>query len=176
MAKLFDLVKKRKIFVLTLVIVITFTPFTQLLGLNLNNDSVKLKSPEIANNSTETKSNQEFNQTNFPQKKTFQYEISTDYELSESMKIYFDKLVEFLKDNPEVTISITGYSDAEGTYEQKIYRSQKRALNAANYIKSKGIDQKRVLYTARPINPINEGTSSEFRSKKIPRIEIQILR
>lgn len=166
----------RKKSLIIILIAILFT-FTFLFSKNSNIDSLLSKSSASASNSSNAFAMKELDfDVKISNKRTLQYEVASDYELTESMKNYFDKIAEFLKTNPEVSILITAYSDAESNYEQKLYRSQKRAKNAADYLISKGIDEKRVIYSAKNPLPMNKINEQEIESKKLPIIEIQFLR
>ncbi len=168
-------VKNKKIlvfFIFTLLFTITL-----LFSKNTNFDSILVKSSAVINNSSSIFEIKESDSDyTIPHKKIFEYEISSDYELTQSMKNYFDKIVEFLKDNPEVSVLISAYSDAESNYEQKLFRSHKRAKYAADYLISKGIDEKRIAYSAKPTHSHEKVTKKDIINKKLPIIEIQLLR
>jgi len=55
-----------------------------------------------------------------------------------------DKLVEILRENPEITIELSSHTDIRGKYDYNMKLSQRRADSAIAYIVSKGIDAKRM--------------------------------
>lgn len=55
-----------------------------------------------------------------------------------------DKLVEILKENPEITIELSSHCDIRGKYDYNMKLSQRRAESAVAYIISKGVDAKRM--------------------------------
>lgn len=69
------------------------------------------------------------------------------YTLTSASKDQLDKIIEYMKSNPELSISISGYSDNSGDSEYNKWLSQKRAETSRDYILSKGIAQNRILNT-----------------------------
>lgn len=55
-----------------------------------------------------------------------------------------DKLVQFLKDNPGVSIELSSHTDSRDTDENNQELSQKRAESAVNYMVSRGISRSRM--------------------------------
>ena len=55
-----------------------------------------------------------------------------------------DKLVQFLKDNPGVSIELSSHTDSRDNDENNMILSQKRAESAVNYMASKGIAKSRM--------------------------------
>ena len=55
-----------------------------------------------------------------------------------------DKVVQFLKDNPNVEIELGSHTDARGNAQSNQELSQKRAQAAVDYIVNKGIDSNRI--------------------------------
>jgi peptidoglycan-associated lipoprotein len=55
-----------------------------------------------------------------------------------------DKLVDILKDNPEISIELSSHTDIRGDEEYNQKLSQRRAESAVNYIISKGISKERI--------------------------------
>lgn len=79
--------------------------------------------------------------------------------ITDAEKPKFDKLVEFLKANPETKVAITGYADA-GTGNPKINMtySQQRAENVAKGLTDAGIDASRITVDAKgdTVQPFSE--------------------
>ena len=57
-----------------------------------------------------------------------------------------DKLVGFMKENPEIKILIAGYTDNTGSWDYNLKLSLERAKVVFDYLVSKGIDAKRMQY------------------------------
>ena len=55
-----------------------------------------------------------------------------------------DKLVDILKDNPEIKIELSSHTDSRNTAEYNLELSKKRAQSAVDYIVSKGIEPGRI--------------------------------
>lgn len=55
-----------------------------------------------------------------------------------------DKLVEILRDNPEIKIELGSHTDSRATDDYNMTLSQKRAESAVNYIVTQGIDASRI--------------------------------
>ncbi len=55
-----------------------------------------------------------------------------------------DKIVAFMKENPEVIVELYSHTDARGTDELNKMVSDKRAIESVNYICNKGISRKRI--------------------------------
>ncbi|MCS6822655.1 MAG: OmpA family protein [Cytophagaceae bacterium] len=58
--------------------------------------------------------------------------------------IELNKIVELLKNNPDIKIELASHTDERGSDRYNQILSQKRAESAVNYIISKGIDKKRI--------------------------------
>ena len=56
-----------------------------------------------------------------------------------------DKLVQILKDNPDIKIELSSHTDSRQTAEYNLDLSKRRAQSAVNYIVSKGIDPSRII-------------------------------
>ena len=66
------------------------------------------------------------------------------YFIREDAKPELDKIVRFLKDNPNVNIILKSHTDSRASNEYNLTLSQNRAQAAVNYITSKGISIKRI--------------------------------
>ncbi|MGL4956679.1 MAG: OmpA family protein, partial [Bacteroidales bacterium] len=58
------------------------------------------------------------------------------------------KLINFLKDNPDVTVHLDAFSDAHGSQDVKAKVSERRARVLKQYLKDNGIDIRRVTTAA----------------------------
>ncbi len=57
-----------------------------------------------------------------------------------------DKVVQIMKDNPKLIMTISSHTDSRGNDKQNMLLSQKRAKYAYEYIISKGIEPQRLSY------------------------------
>ncbi len=86
-----------------------------------------------------------------------------------------NKVVEFMKQNPQMKVEISGHTDNIGTYEQNMTLSKQRADAVANYLINHGISADRLVtkgygYT----KPIVPNDTPEHRQKN-RRVEFKIL-
>lgn len=66
------------------------------------------------------------------------------YDLKQESQAELDKAVQFLKDNPTVTVQIEGHTDVVGTAADNQKLSEQRARTVMNYLIVKGIKDKRI--------------------------------
>ncbi|MDO8999850.1 MAG: OmpA family protein [Bacteroidota bacterium] len=59
-------------------------------------------------------------------------------------KLELDKIVQLLKQNPEIVIELSSHTDCRGTATRNLALSDRRAKASAGYIISKGISQSRI--------------------------------
>jgi len=85
-----------------------------------------------------------------------------------------DDLAAILKKNPELKISIEGYTDTTGTPERNIILSQKRADAVKSYLVFKGIGASRVIAIGHgQEQPIADNSTEEGRSAN-RRVELKL--
>jgi outer membrane protein OmpA-like peptidoglycan-associated protein len=65
-------------------------------------------------------------------------------EILEESAVELDKLVNFLKDNPSLTVELSSHTDSRGSDDYNLKLSQARAKSAVDYVISKGIDSSRI--------------------------------
>jgi peptidoglycan-associated lipoprotein len=65
-------------------------------------------------------------------------------EIRSDAAIELDKLVNILKDNPDIKIELSSHTDSRGDDDYNMRLSQRRAESAVNYIISKGISRDRI--------------------------------
>jgi outer membrane protein OmpA-like peptidoglycan-associated protein len=105
----------------------------------------------------------------------FNYSTSSSVEIPDSLKNLLPSIVKYLKKNPNSIIQIMGHSDDSGTMEENQERSMKRAENVANYLKSKGIKEIRILTMGKgALEPIASNDTEAGRQKN-SRVEIRII-
>ncbi len=68
------------------------------------------------------------------------------FELKSDSENELAKLIEFLKNNPERKIEISGHTDNVGSAEHNRVLSENRAKSVYNYLIEKGIDQDKLTY------------------------------
>lgn len=74
----------------------------------------------------------------------FSFPESEDTELTPRMVAFLDILIVEIQNNEEFNLTIYGHSDGKGSKELNSIRAKKRAENALNYLKSKGLNPDRV--------------------------------
>ena len=96
---------------------------------------------------------------------------SKKYDLQPTSFIELNKVAELLKDNPSLTIQISGYTDNVGKPADNLLLSVNRAKAVVTYLQSKGIDGKRLVGKgfgeANPIasNNVETGKSQNRRTE-----------
>ena len=96
------------------------------------------------------------------------FEIDSD-ELKSSSYSELDNLVDYLKDNPDEKVLISGHTDDRGSKFYNKELSQRRAKAVVKYLEERGIDPERVkskgFGETKPIAPndIKEGRSENRR-------------
>jgi OmpA-OmpF porin, OOP family len=74
------------------------------------------------------------------------YPTSASVQVTPEMKIYLNKVAEYMLNNPDARIIIIGHSDNQGTIEQRTWRARERAKNVEKYLlKELNIPQDRVI-------------------------------
>ena len=87
-------------------------------------------------------------------------------ELLNESKAELQQLVQFLRDNPDVKIQITGHTDNVGTQAYNLDLSQNRARSVANCLLNEGIAMTRVSYKGMGFSePVADNNSEEGRAQ-----------
>jgi outer membrane protein OmpA-like peptidoglycan-associated protein/tetratricopeptide (TPR) repeat protein len=97
------------------------------------------------------------------------------WELKEQSRIELDKVVQLMKENPSLTIEISGHTDNTGTPEYNLGLSDRRAASVTDYLSIHGVSPERM--TARGFGltrPITSNESEEGRAIN-RRTELKIL-
>lgn len=99
--------------------------------------------------------------------------------LPESTK-ELDKVVDFLKQNPQLKIELSSHTDCRGSYDYNRELSKKRALSAIMYILDSGIERERLSAKgygeSRPVNGCVDGvdcTEQEHRQNRRTEVFIE---
>lgn len=103
-----------------------------------------------------------------------QFEFDT-YVLERSSFVELDKVVEYLKQHPEVSVRLSGYADFVGPDDYNLNLSRDRARSVANHFISRGIPSQRIIsYGFGKIKPITLEKTDEAR-KINRRVEIRFV-
>lgn len=87
-----------------------------------------------------------------------------------------DQLATFLKQNPKLTVEISGHTDSVGDKDKNWSLSQKRAETIANYLKRKGISLNRISAVGHGESQPIASNDTESGRKKNRRIVIRMFR
>jgi outer membrane protein OmpA-like peptidoglycan-associated protein/tetratricopeptide (TPR) repeat protein len=91
---------------------------------------------------------------------------SNKFELKPESETELDNLVALLLENPNLRITLNGYTDNIGSPATNLQLSKNRALSVKQYLESKGIASSRLLYKGfGEANPIAPNTTEEGRIK-----------
>lgn len=85
------------------------------------------------------------------------------------------KVVEFMKLNPETKVEIAAYTDDTGTEEFNKVLSENRAKEVMKYLVESGITQSRLVAKGYGMKGIEPGSSEEARAKN-RRVELKVLK
>ena len=98
------------------------------------------------------------------------------YELKPASQIELDDVVKLLKENPPVFIQINGYTDNVGKPADNLLLSENRAKSVVNYLKSKGIDPRRLSFKGYgETQPVQPNTTEAGRAQN-RRTELKVLK
>ena len=85
---------------------------------------------------------------------------SKKFDLKQESVVELDKVVQLLKDNPNLKIQISGYTDDIGQPKDNILLSNNRAKTVVDYLVTKGVLQPRLIYKGfGDANPLTDNTS-----------------
>ncbi len=105
----------------------------------------------------------------------FPYNSDKEIRNPEILK-YLDELVIKLKENPDLKVEITGYTDNIGSPQSNKWLGLQRAKRIANLLIKKGVDKNRIIIkSGGEENPIADNSTPEGR-KQNRRVEIKIIR
>jgi len=102
-----------------------------------------------------------------------QFEKAKSDLLTGSLRV-LDEVVEILKQNPELKLSIEGHTSNDGSYEANMKLSEQRADRVKDYLITKGIDSNRLQSEGfGPNKPLNKGkTLAELALNR--RVELKV--
>ena len=98
------------------------------------------------------------------------------YELKPASQLELDDVVKLLKENPLLSIQINGYTDNVGKPADNLLLSENRAKSVVNYLKSKGIDPRRLSFKGNgDAQPVAPNTTDAGRAQN-RRTELKVLK
>jgi outer membrane protein OmpA-like peptidoglycan-associated protein len=97
------------------------------------------------------------------------------YDLKPASQIELEEVIRLLKENPQVSIQINGYTDNVGKEADNLLLSENRAKSVVNYLKSKGIDAKRLFFKGYGDEQPVSGNDTEEGRGKNRRTELKIM-
>jgi outer membrane protein OmpA-like peptidoglycan-associated protein len=98
--------------------------------------------------------------------RTFTYPTSDYTNLTPEIRKFLNDVAVYMKENPEIVISIIGHSDNFGTFEQNDFRAKDRAQKVADYLVNNGISRRRLLASGKgSLDPVAKNDTEEGRRK-----------
>jgi len=98
--------------------------------------------------------------------RTFTYPTSDYTNLTSELRKYLTDVTQYMKDNPGIVISITGHSDAFGSFQQNDFRAKDRADKIVDFLVKSGITRRRLLANGKgALDPIATNDTEEGRRK-----------
>lgn len=100
---------------------------------------------------------------------------TNSYELNKKSEVELSRLVQLLKDNPQVKIEIMGHTDNSGSEKFNLTLSENRAKAVADYLIQQGIDATRIKYKGYGEKyPVADNATEEGRAQN-RRTEFRII-
>ncbi len=94
------------------------------------------------------------------------YYATNSSELTDASKIVLDVLIDFLNDNPNISIEIQGHTDNIGRYQDNLVLSESRAKSVYNYLIQNYIQANRLTYKGyADSKPVADNNTEEGRSQ-----------
>ncbi len=107
--------------------------------------------------------------------RAFPFSTSVSLNLSTDARQYLDAVAEYLKSNPRATVRIVGHSDNTGTTAEQQTVSERRAQQANEYLRRKGISQGRIFPSAMGAREPVADNISEAGRRRNRRVDIQVV-
>lgn len=135
------------------------------------------KEPELALNNPKIEEQESITKFNLANPYLFSFAASSSTELNNELKQEIKKMSQFLKANPRIRVSITGFSDNAGTFTENDRRSRLRAEKAYQEFIKNGIKTNQLAPPSwkGSISPIANNDTEEGRRKN-RRVEIVFIR
>lgn len=101
------------------------------------------------------------------------------WDIRADAKIELNKIVAFMKDNPDIKVDLLSHTDARGTAQYNLELSEKRAKSAMEYVISQGIPPSQItsrgMGETKPANKCKDGVScSESEHQQNRRTEFVV--
>ena len=97
-------------------------------------------------------------------------------DLKQTSELELDRLVRFLKNNPNISIQINGHTDNVGQAAYNVALSERRAQSVVNYLISKGIAKERLTSKGFGMTkPVASNDTAEGKASN-RRVEMRILK
>ncbi len=101
---------------------------------------------------------------------------TNSYKLKPESFVELNKVVHFLKTNPNLEIEVSGHTDSIGTYQYNMQLSEKRARAVADYLIKQGIDPGRLQVKGYGFTRPEASNRTEKGRRLNRRVEIKILK
>jgi outer membrane protein OmpA-like peptidoglycan-associated protein len=129
-----------------------------------------IESKKLISENTQILSDNDFEMKPVQTGETYQindiYFATNSSELTSASKFVLDILIDFLRDNPNVTIEIQGHTDNIGNRRDNMLLSENRAKEVYNYLITNHIKESRLKYKGyADTKPIAENTTETGRAK-----------
>ena len=76
------------------------------------------------------------------------------------------RLVNYLKENPDVTVKLVGHTDPKGSNDYNMSLSQRRVQSAKDYLVSKGIQSRRIQMLFEGEKAANSNSLPDWKNRK----------
>ncbi|WP_159471238.1 OmpA family protein [Dyadobacter sp. 3J3] len=98
-----------------------------------------------------------------------------EFTLDDKSKVELNRMVDFLKNNKQISIEISGHTDDVGSEQTNLELSKKRALSVLDYLKKSGVEAERLNAKGfGKTKPVAKNDSEENRRRN-RRIEWRVL-
>lgn len=106
--------------------------------------------------------------------KHFSFSTSTSLNLGADARQYLDAVAEYLKANPRSVVRIVGHSDNAGGSTEQQTLSERRAQQAMEYLRRKGIAQGRIFPSAKGAREPLADNATEQGRRRNRRVDIRV--
>lgn len=106
--------------------------------------------------------------------KHFSFSASTSLNLGAEAQKYLDAVAEYLKANPRSVVRVVGHSDNAGSSTEQQTLSERRAQQAMEYLRRKGIAQGRIFPSAKGAREPLADNATEQGRRRNRRVDIRV--
>ncbi len=107
---------------------------------------------------------------------SFSFPRSNSTQLTEGMKLYLDKIADYLKRHPNARIRVVGHSDDLGSTDENERRARERADNVVNYLVRNKINRRRILDDSKGARDAAVAGFTDAARRSNRRVEVTIIR